>query len=580
MAKQLSVDEDSGRNEVINTALGNRRNRLQKKIFISYRREDSSGHVGRLYDRLAGRFGKSRVLRDIDSIPFGADFEKLLEGHLHESSVCVVVIGDKWMSLLRDRQATPRDYVRFEVGRALKMDCLVIPVLIGNAQMPKQDELKDFPDILPITRRNALTMREDINFESDFLRLLNAIEPRYSPKRKALAVLWGCLLFMLLGGGYYAITTLVSPVEAASEYHTEDEIGSRDLPIPTDNVERRIPDLVIGGLRFIWIDPSDETPFFDQSKFKELRRELNNLGTTKSAQTEGFYLQRDQYSKKDSRFPLDASMTDHRELMDDFELQNLSSADQEVSRISKAYQDFLFRDSQPATLEFRLPTISEWRFAASDILLARTRGINAVQSDFGFSGFFSGLPEIVASDETSLEYRVCGFDAKLTTQSSVASVSEYKTSLLSGLDIRKFIAEGDPSPNSEFTDRVGMRLLLPGGGTLRSSTVYTNNKTDEELLIVAYKSGNEGRKLEDFAKKWSVSPGRENRLEFKKLGLNGWYWIVIYSRVVKSEKTLTIGERVFRERVSGWCHFGYLDFSILEVENHGENLRFDSVLFR
>ena len=37
------------------------------RIFICYRREDSSGHAGRLYDRLGARFG-DEVFMDIDAI--------------------------------------------------------------------------------------------------------------------------------------------------------------------------------------------------------------------------------------------------------------------------------------------------------------------------------------------------------------------------------------------------------------------------------------------------------------------------------------------------------------------------------
>ena len=38
------------------------------KIFISYRRDDSAGHAGRLYDRLSDHFGLDQVFMDIDTI--------------------------------------------------------------------------------------------------------------------------------------------------------------------------------------------------------------------------------------------------------------------------------------------------------------------------------------------------------------------------------------------------------------------------------------------------------------------------------------------------------------------------------
>ena len=47
-------------------------------IFISYRREDSQELAGRLYDRLAQRFGKDRVFRDVDAIDPGANFAEVV----------------------------------------------------------------------------------------------------------------------------------------------------------------------------------------------------------------------------------------------------------------------------------------------------------------------------------------------------------------------------------------------------------------------------------------------------------------------------------------------------------------------
>lgn len=542
---------------------GKGRVRLQNKVFISYRREDSSGHVGRLYDRLVARIGKSRVLRDIDTIPFGADFEKRLECLLQESSVFLVVIGDKWMSLLRDRQTAARDYVRFEVANALRTDCVVIPVLVGSAQMPTPVDLEVFPDILPLTSRNALTMREDINFDNDFLRLLKAIEPRRLTQWK-ISMIVGCWLFIILAAGLFVYTKLVPTVEAVSKFHTEEEISSGDLPIPTADVEKRIPDLFIGGLGFIWVDPTGETTFSDEADFKALRKELETIATEKVSKIEGFYLQRDQFDRKDFRIPTDGELKDRIDLVDPSRLPNLSSSNDEITRISKSCQNFLFGDSKPAALGFRLPTVSEWRFAASDVLLARIRNSKTVQSNRGFNGFFNGFPELVATDEPSIGYKILGVE------------TDDKNSFLIGHDIKGAFVEG----SARFTERVRMRLLLPGGDKSSSSTVYINNKTDEELLIVAYQSGNEGKKLEQSFKTWPVSPGRGGRLELRQLGLYGWYWIVIYSRVMDGGKSMNSSKRIFRERVAGWCHFGYLDFSILEVENHGETLRFDSVLFR
>ena len=46
------------------------------KIFLWYRREDSAGVAGRIYDRLRGYFGPDAVFFNVDSVPLGVDFQE------------------------------------------------------------------------------------------------------------------------------------------------------------------------------------------------------------------------------------------------------------------------------------------------------------------------------------------------------------------------------------------------------------------------------------------------------------------------------------------------------------------------
>jgi hypothetical protein len=48
----------------------------QRRIFISYRRSDSAGHAGRLYDYLKIYFGSGRLFFDVDTIQAGTNFEQ------------------------------------------------------------------------------------------------------------------------------------------------------------------------------------------------------------------------------------------------------------------------------------------------------------------------------------------------------------------------------------------------------------------------------------------------------------------------------------------------------------------------
>ena len=51
---------------------------MATRVFISYRRDDSAGHAGRVHDRLEHEFGRDLLFMDVDAIPLGANFVKAL----------------------------------------------------------------------------------------------------------------------------------------------------------------------------------------------------------------------------------------------------------------------------------------------------------------------------------------------------------------------------------------------------------------------------------------------------------------------------------------------------------------------
>ena len=61
-------------------------------IFINYRREDSSGHAGRLFDALNAHFA-GRVFMDIDTLEPGVDFAEVIEQAVGSCEVLLVIIG-------------------------------------------------------------------------------------------------------------------------------------------------------------------------------------------------------------------------------------------------------------------------------------------------------------------------------------------------------------------------------------------------------------------------------------------------------------------------------------------------------
>jgi hypothetical protein len=145
-------------------------------IFISYRRGDSAGHTGRLFDRLSHRFPE-RVFMDVDTIQPGIDFVESIEQAVGCCEVVVVMIGREWLSLTdaagRRRLDDPGDFVRLEIATALARDICVIPVLVEGAAMPRPEDLP--PDLARLTRRNAIEL-SDARWTFDVNRLIVAIE--------------------------------------------------------------------------------------------------------------------------------------------------------------------------------------------------------------------------------------------------------------------------------------------------------------------------------------------------------------------------------------------------------------------
>jgi hypothetical protein len=148
------------------------------RVFISYRRQESSGLAGRLYDRLAARFGDDQVFMDVDTIALGVDFAEVITQAVSTCEVLLAVIGPRWLTATDEdgqrRLDDPDDIVGLEIAAALERDVRVIPILVEGATMPRR---RDLPDRLAkLARRNALILRhESFRFDAD--RLLDAIEP-------------------------------------------------------------------------------------------------------------------------------------------------------------------------------------------------------------------------------------------------------------------------------------------------------------------------------------------------------------------------------------------------------------------
>jgi hypothetical protein len=161
---------------------------VPKKVFISYRREDTAAAAGRVYDRLARVLAKPNVFFDVSTIAGGEDFVQRIASEIANSDAALELIGDKWLDQSapggRARIFEPDDYVRAELRATLSRPVLVVPVLVGGAHMPKAEQLPE--DVKAITTKNALPLRHE-SFDDDTENIVAAVlglkarrRPRFS----------------------------------------------------------------------------------------------------------------------------------------------------------------------------------------------------------------------------------------------------------------------------------------------------------------------------------------------------------------------------------------------------------------
>ena len=146
-------------------------------VFISYRRDDSGGYAGRLFDVLAGRFGPEQTFMDLDDIQGGDDFTAVIGEKVSQCSALLAVIGDRWLTLTGPdgirRLDAPGDFVRLEIAKALERGVRVIPVLVSGALMPRPEDLPEALRRLSV--HQAVEVR-DAHFHADAGQLIELLQ--------------------------------------------------------------------------------------------------------------------------------------------------------------------------------------------------------------------------------------------------------------------------------------------------------------------------------------------------------------------------------------------------------------------
>jgi len=199
------------------------------KIFLCYRREDSAGHAGRIYDQLKRRF-PGRVFMDVAGIGVGTRWAEVIEQTLGSCGVAVILIGRRWLE--RGPGGTrriddPQDPLRAEITTALRLELRIIPLLVAGAAVPQSDELPQ--DVAPIGDWQALRIDDD-DFDHDSARLIEALERQLKgqgtprpPKRRWMGLMAG------LGAAIVVVTLGVliasagkTPTHVTPDVHIED----------------------------------------------------------------------------------------------------------------------------------------------------------------------------------------------------------------------------------------------------------------------------------------------------------------------------------------------------------------------
>lgn len=155
---------------------------MGRAIFISYRRNDSEGEAGRLFDDLVHEFKEHSVFMDVSDIDPGVDFRKAIDDNVASCGVLLAVIGPAWCSITNAAGARrlddPNDFVRLEIASALARNIAVIPVLVHDAKMPRPEELPE--NLKDLAFRNSVELTHT-RWASDVQLLITALERYVAP---------------------------------------------------------------------------------------------------------------------------------------------------------------------------------------------------------------------------------------------------------------------------------------------------------------------------------------------------------------------------------------------------------------
>jgi hypothetical protein len=174
-----------------------------KRIYVSYRREDTSESYGRIVERLRAYFGAEATLRsDSAYTAEGAtispdDYRAYVASAMKSCAALLLLIGPHWGASAHPdgwRIADLDDPVRIEIEGALRAGVPVLPALVQQGRMPTAEELpaslrllleqgqergrgrRRRESLLALVSRAGMQVRRDPDFGGDAQRLCEVLE--------------------------------------------------------------------------------------------------------------------------------------------------------------------------------------------------------------------------------------------------------------------------------------------------------------------------------------------------------------------------------------------------------------------
>ncbi len=112
-------------------------------FFISYRHDDGRREAEQIYVRLGDSLPDASVFLDRGKLRPGERYREVIREHLVDAKCCFVVIGTRWLDILRERLDSPGpDLVAEEVRIAHERGLTIVPVLVGGAAMITPGQLE------------------------------------------------------------------------------------------------------------------------------------------------------------------------------------------------------------------------------------------------------------------------------------------------------------------------------------------------------------------------------------------------------------------------------------------------------